>query len=54
MLYIIARPFVSAVFGGGAEGAAVYAKKLQAELADAMEMCGVHSLAEISADCVRK
>lgn len=51
---IIARPFVSAVFGGGAEGAAVYAKKLQAELADAMEMCGVHSLAEISADCVRK
>lgn len=51
---IIARPFVSAVFGGGAEGAAVYARKLQAELADAMEMCGIHSLAEISADCVRK
>lgn len=51
---IVARPFVTAVFGGGAEGAALLAKKLQAELADTMEMCGVHSLAEITADCVRK
>lgn len=50
---IIARPFVTAVYGGGAEGAAVYANKIRAELADTMEMCGVHSLAEITRDCVR-
>lgn len=50
---IIARPFVSAVYGGGAEGAAIYAKKIQAELADTMAMCGVHSLKEIDRSCVR-
>lgn len=50
---IIARPFVTAVYGGGAEGAALLAKKLRSELADAMEMCGVHSLAEINRSCVR-
>ena len=50
---VIARPFVCAVYGGGAEGAAAYADKLRVELADTMEMCGVHSLREINADCVR-
>lgn len=50
---IIARPFVTAVYGGGAEGAAVYADKLRGELADTMEMCGVHSLSEIARDCIR-
>lgn len=50
---IIARPFVCAVYGGGAEGAAVYAKKIRNELADTMEMCGVHSLKEIDRSCVR-
>lgn len=44
---IIARPFVNMVYGGGAEGVQVYVDKLKAELADAMEMCGAHSLAEI-------
>lgn len=50
---VIARPFVCAVYGGGAEGAAVYAKKLRDELADTMEMCGVHTLKEITRDCIR-
>ena len=50
---VIARPFVCAVYGGGAEGAKVYADKLRAELADAMQMCGVHKLSEIDRSCVR-
>lgn len=45
---LIARPFVTAVYGAGAEGAAIYAKKLRDELADTMEMCGAHSLKEIT------
>ena len=50
---VIARPYVCAVYGGGAEGAVALTKKLQGELADTMQMCGVHSLAEITAECVR-
>lgn len=50
---LIARPFVTAVYGGGAEGVALYVEKLRAELADAMAMCGVHSLKEIDRSCVR-
>ena len=50
---VIARPFVCAVYGGGAEGAKVYADKLRAELADTMQMCGVHKLSEIDRSCVR-
>lgn len=50
---LIARPFVTAVYGGGAEGVALYAKKLQAELADTMAMCGVHAVSDITRDCIR-
>ena len=50
---LICRPFVTAVYGGGAEGAVALTQKLQAELADTMQMCGVHALAEITRDCVR-
>lgn len=49
---LIGRPFVTAVYGGGAEGVAAYTEKLAAELRDTMEMCGVHTLTEISRDCV--
>ena len=49
---LIARPFVTAVYGAGAEGVKVLADKLQSELADTMAMCGVHSLAEISRDMI--
>lgn len=45
---IIARPFVNMVYGGGAEGVQVYVDKLKAELADAMEMCGAKTLADIN------
>ena len=49
---ILARPYVTAVYGGGEEGVKVLTDKLKAELADTMAMCGVHSLAEISRDMV--
>lgn len=50
---VIARPFVTAVFGGGKEGVKVYIEKLAAELKDTMAMCGASSLEEITADMVR-
>ena len=50
---LIGRPFVTAVYGGGAEGVAAYTAKLAAELEDTMAMCGAHSLSEISRDMVR-
>ena len=37
---VIARSFVTAVFGGGKEGVKVYIEKLAAELKDTMAMCG--------------
>lgn len=51
---IIARPFVTAVYGGGREGVESYIQKISGELADTMAMCGVASLEEISRDCVRR
>lgn len=50
---IIARPYVTAMYGGGAEGVALYTEKIGAELADTMSMCGAASLAEITRDMVR-
>jgi isopentenyl diphosphate isomerase/L-lactate dehydrogenase-like FMN-dependent dehydrogenase len=47
---LIGRPFVTMVYGGGAEGVQVYTDRLKAELADTMAMCGAHSLAEIRRD----
>ena len=44
---LIGRPFVTMVYGGGAEGVQVYVDKLKAELADTMAMCGAHSLSDI-------
>ena len=49
---ILVRPYVTAVYGGGAEGVAVLTDKIKGELADTMSMCGVHSLAEISRDII--
>ena len=51
---IIARPFVTAVYGGGAEGVKLYVEKLGAELADTMAMCGANSLDEIRRDMIWK
>ena len=50
---LICRPFVTAVYGGGAEGVKCYIDKLAGELTDTMQMCGAHTLAEIAPDMVR-
>lgn len=49
---VIARPFVTAVYGGEKEGVRSYIEKIGSELEDAMKMCGVSSLDEITRDCV--
>lgn len=50
---LIGRPYVTAVYGGGAEGVATYTEKLTTELADTMTMCGARNLSEISREMVR-
>ena len=50
---IIARPYVTAVYGGAQEGVAAYTEKLGRELADTMKMCGTPSLKAIGRDNVR-
>ncbi len=47
---LIARPYVTAVYGAGAEGVKFYTEKIGKELIDTMKMCGVASLKEISKD----
>lgn len=47
---IIARPFVTAVYGGGSEGVQVYINKIKSELEDTMAMCGTFSLDEIGTE----
>ena len=49
---LVARPFVTAVYGAGEEGAEVLADKLRAELADTMAMCGAATLADITPDMI--
>ena len=51
---VIARPFVTAVYGGGTEGIAAYVDKLKTELCDVMAMCGAKSIADISSDMLYK
>ena len=50
---LICRPFVTALYGGGAEGVSVYIEKLAGELRDTMAMCGAGSLPEITREMVR-
>lgn len=45
---VIARPYVTAVYGAADEGVKVYTEWLGGELRDTMKMCGVSSLDEIS------
>ena len=45
---LVCRPFVVAAFGGGAEGVRAYLAQLRAELADAMEMCGAATVADVT------
>lgn len=50
---LIARPFVTAVYGGGEEGVKVFIEKFAEELRDTMYMCGAFSLSDITADMIR-
>lgn len=50
---LIARPFVTAVYGGAEEGVRELVNRLGSQLKDTMAMCGAHSLAEITRDMVR-
>ena len=50
---LICRQFVVSVHGGGADGVKTDIEKLGAELKDTMQMCGAHSLSEITRDMVR-
>lgn len=47
---IIARPYVTAVYGAAQEGVASYTEKLKAELADVMSMCGAKTIKDIRYD----
>ena len=50
---VIARPFVTAVYGGAEEGVKIYIEKLAGELEDTMKMCGAEKLSDITRDMVR-
>ncbi len=45
---LMARPYVTALYGGGEEGVRLLTEKVKGELEDTMGMCGVHSLSEIN------
>ena len=47
---VIARPFVTAVYGAGTEGVKSYTEKLKSELCDVMSMCGAKNISEINSD----
>ena len=51
---MIARPFVTALYGGKDKGIEIYLKKLVSELEDTMKMCGATSLKDITRryDCM--
>ena len=51
---LIARPFVTAVYGGASDGVAELVSRLGGELADTMAMCGAASIREICPDMVRR
>lgn len=51
---LIARPFVTAVYGGGEDGVSAYVDKIGSELKDTMRMCGAFSIDEITSDMIWK
>ena len=50
---VIARPYVTAVYGGADEGVRIYTEKIGAELTDTMKMCGAASLKDINESMIR-
>ncbi|BCN31895.1 alpha-hydroxy-acid oxidizing protein [Anaeromicropila herbilytica] len=49
---LIARPFVTALYGGEDQGIQLYIDKIGNELEETMAMCGAHSLDEITRDMI--
>ena len=49
---VIARPYVTAVYGGAEEGVRLYTEKIAAELVDTMKMCGTKSLRDITRESI--
>ena len=49
---LICRPYIVAVYGGGAEGVKIYTEKLGNELRETMIMTGCHELKDINRDKV--
>ena len=47
---LLGRPFVTAVYGGAAEGVQCYIDKIGGELEDTMRMCGANTISDISRD----
>ncbi len=50
---LIARPFVTAVYGGQEEGIKLYLERIGNELKDTMEMCGAGKLSDITRDMIK-
>ena len=49
---LLGRPFVTAVYGGAAEGVQCYIDKIGGELEDTMRMCGANIISDISRDMI--
>ena len=49
---LLGRSFVTAVYGGAAEGVQCYIDKIGGELEDTMRMCGANTISDISRDMI--
>lgn len=49
---LLGRPFVTAVYGGAAEGVQCYIDKIGGELEDTMRMCGANTISDIGRDMI--
>ena len=49
---LLGRPFVTAVYGGVAEGVQCYIDKIGGELEDTMRMCGANTISDITRDMI--
>ena len=49
---LLGRPFVTAVYGGAAEGVQCYIDKIGGELEDTMRMCGANTISYITRDMI--
>ena len=51
---LVARPYVTAVYGGQKDGVTALTEKLLGELRDTMKMCGTYTLGEIGRENIRQ